>query len=68
MENSRKICLKRLLCVLLSAFIILGFMPFAALSVHAEDDPNTIGDCVMTSPATATAGCETAEARLPFSA
>lgn len=30
--------------MLLSAFIILGFMPFAALSVHAEDDPNTIGE------------------------
>jgi len=44
MKNARKISLKRLLCVLLSAFIILGFMPFAALSVHAEDDPNTIGE------------------------
>ncbi len=44
MENARKICLKRLLCVLLSAFIILGFIPFTALSVHAEDDPNTIGN------------------------
>ena len=44
MENARKISLKRLLCVLLSAFIILGFVPFTALSVHAEDDPNTIGE------------------------
>lgn len=44
MENARKISLKRLLCVLLTAFIILGFMPFTALSVYAEDDPNTIGD------------------------
>lgn len=32
--------------MLLSAFIILGFVPFTALSVHAEDDPNTIGTLV----------------------